>query len=95
VKELPRDTGYYFEQFACVGDWTGHARDEERFRDFIHAAHRYRAKLTEREVRERLLTRGFAEDDASELAELYRFGRDLLRRRPAFNYIGPKSIKVH
>jgi len=94
LKKLSGDTAYYFEQFACAcaGDWTGHIKDEERFRAFVHAAHQRRVKLTAPELAALLLTRGFDREGASELADLYRFGRALLRERPALNYTGPKSV---
>src|SRR5438876_529749 len=34
---------------------------------------------------------GFGVEHASDIADLYGFGRELLRHRPAFNYIGPTA----
>jgi hypothetical protein len=93
MKRLSQHTKYYFDQFAHIGGaWSWHPKDEERFRAFIHAAHKGRVKLSAPELKELLIARGFEDEDASELANYYRFGRDLLRERPAFNYIGPNRI---
>lgn len=93
MKELPTRTKYYFEQFAHIGGaWNWNDLDVGRFRTFIHAAHQGRVKLTAPELIKLLLKWGFDDEDASELADLYKFGRDVLKDKPPFNYIGPKRI---
>lgn len=94
MKKLPPHTKYYFDQFAIIGAaWNWHSNDVERFRAFIHAAHQGRVKLYDWELKELLIAQGFYEEDASKLAERYQFGRDLLKLKPAFGYMGPNRIK--
>jgi hypothetical protein len=95
MKKLPQHTKYYFDQFAHIGGaWNWHPLDVERFRAFIHAAHKGRVKLSRPQLEELLLEKNFESDTAATLADWYQFGRDLLRERPAFNYIGLNRIKL-
>lgn len=94
MKRLPPHTKYYFDQFANIGGaWNWHPSDVERVRTFIHAAHQGRVKLSAPELKELLTGRGFDDEDASDLADWYQFGRDLLKDKPHFNYSGQKRIR--
>ena len=88
MKKLPPHTKYYFEQFNQDGAaWSWHPNDVDRFIHFVHAAHQGRTKLSEMELKELLIERGFGAKTAEDLAGYYNFGRRLLKRKPAFNYI--------
>src|SRR5437867_3066770 len=78
MKKLPPQTAYYFNQFASESDWNWHPSDMRKFRAFIHAAHHGRTKLSAPQLKDLLLARGFDDEDASDLAERYQFGRELL-----------------
>ena len=53
---------------------------------FIHAAQQGRTKLSV-ELQELLTYAGFLEGTGAELATIYQHRRDILERRPNFNYV--------
>lgn len=57
-----------------------HPLDEERFLDFIAASHKADVAFSDRTLRDWLIEDGWPEDAAYDLADKYRFGKDLLER---------------
>ena len=57
-----------------------HPFDWERFYDFVVLCHMLRSKLMEDDVKYLLVQEGFDEEYASRIADVYRHGREILKR---------------
>ena len=85
-RNLPRKTGYFYRQFASrsTRTFSYHWADMECFYRFVIAAHKGNAKLTEGDVTKLLVEDGFEEGTAERLAQIYYYGRNILRLAQVF-----------
>lgn len=79
---LPKEADRLFRRYlAQASRGYAHALDWAVFYDFILHCHDFRVALVAEELKDLILASGFAETPADELAEVYRHGRALLKRR--------------
>jgi hypothetical protein len=88
MKQLPKRTKYFFDQFIQVADDKEalHPLEWKQFYVFIQAAHEGRTNLLEYELEELLISKGFQSEMAKRLSDVYQHGRRLLESRVSLNY---------
>ena len=70
----------YFDFFVSTSNMSGlHPNDWGRFYNFIAHAHSFRSRLSESDIKRLLVQKGFGEDYAGDLAEVYDHGRRIIR----------------
>jgi hypothetical protein len=86
-RKLPKRTQYFFDTFVEAANKTVlHPLDWKRFYHFIYVAYAGRVRLSEDLLREMLRSRGFSQQDAEHLANIYHHGRRILKSRLRLNY---------